>query len=156
MNMNTIPNAVRHALHLADIRLFDSVWRSNQNDQAAETMRSRSHFYDAATMRYFGCRVAHSRVIFDGLVMVAVFSQKAGPRDADGRVWRFAVHDCTGRALFTDDTDYKKRQQAEKALNSFLATLKPKAILRDIIKREKDSAARKLAAIRAVKISEVK
>ena len=153
--MFTIPNTTRHALALADIRLFDSTWRSNQNDQAADTMRSRSHFYDAATMRFFGCRVAHSCVIFDGLVMAAVMSQKAGPRDTDGRVWRFAAHDCTGRALH-EDNDYNTRQQAEKASAVFLATLKPKVILRDIIKREKDSAARKLAAIRAVKIGEVK
>lgn len=148
--------AIRHTLNAADIRLFESVWRSNANDQAADTMRDRSHFYDAGTMRYFGCRVAHSRVIFDGLVMVAVMSQKDGPSASAGRVWRFAVHDCTGRALHTTDDDYKTSQQAEKALNTFIGTLKAKNILRDIIKREKDVATRKLAALRAIKLSEVK
>lgn len=149
-------HAIRHTLRNAGIYLLEPVWRSNANDQAADTMRDRSHFYDAATMRYFGCRVAHSRVLFDGLVMAAVMSQKAGPGDSAGRVWRYAVHDCAGRALHTADDDYKTRQQAEKALGVFLATLKPKSILRDIIKREKDGAARKLAALRAIKISEVK
>lgn len=149
-------HAIRHTLRNAGIYLFEPVWRSNANDQAADTMRDRSHFYGAATMRYFGCRVAHSRVIFDGLVMVAVMSQKYGPSDSAGRVWRFAAHDCTGRPLFTDDTDYKTRQQAENALNAFICTLKPKVILRNIIKREKEIASGKLAALRAIKISEVK
>lgn len=148
--------SIRHTLRNAGICLFESVWRSNANDQAADTMRDRSHFYDAGTMRYFSCRVTHSRVIFDGLVMVAVMSQKDGPNDSAGRVWRFAVHDCTGHALHISDDDYKTRQQAEKALESFIGTLKAKAILSDIIKREKDSTARKLAAIRAIKISGVK
>lgn len=146
---------IRHALRNAGIALFQATWNSDVNYTAQRTMGDRSHFYDADTMRYFGCRVSHVDVLHGGVLMVAVMSQKAGYNDSK-RVWRYAIHDCSGWTVGEESADYSSRKQAEKALADALKPIKPGAVLRGIIKRKKDEAQATLKALRAIRASDLK
>lgn len=141
---------IRQVLRNAGIELFQATW----NSDAERAMGDRSHFYSADTLRYFGCRVSHVDVLHGGIVMVAVMSQKAGYNDSR-RVWRYAIHDCSGWTVGEDSADYSSRTQAEKALADALKSIKPKTILRDIIKRKKDEAQATLKALRAIRASDL-
>ena len=144
MNTEKLADAIR----TAGLRPFASTWRSNKNDEAADMMGARSHFYDESSMRFFGCRVAWCDDRMDGIIMVAVMSQKVGFDSSAGREWRFAIHDFTGHHL-AGDSGYSSRALAEKALAAAVATLDPAAIVRDALTRELrtvDRAAKNLRA----------
>ncbi len=134
-------------IRAAGMRPFESTWRSNKNNEAADLMGGRSHFYDARTMRYFRCRVAWCDDRMDGVVMVAIMSQSDGPAHS-GRVWGFAIHDFTGHHL-AGDREFKSRAAAEKALQAAEARLDPVAIVREALQRERGTRERELSAIRA-------
>lgn len=139
-------NNLSDIIRAAGMEPFTSVWRSNKNAEARDMMGDRSHFYSDPTMAFFGCRVAWCGHRMGGVVMVAVMSQKAGFDAADGREWRYAVHDFTGHHVAAG-SGYRSRTQAERALGAALADIEPTAIVRAALQREKAAAMRKAQCI---------
>ena len=129
---------IKKIIHASGMRPFLSTYRCNKNDEAHEMMGGKSHYYDAGTMCFFGCRVAWCDDVADGAAMVAVMSQKRGFDDSR-REWKFAVHDFNG-ALIADGT-YPTRAAADKAARATVAALDPLAIVRDVFQRKRESLA---------------
>ena len=129
---------------------FQSTWRNDANDAAAEMMRDRSHYYDASTLRYFGCKVQEYDLHIEGLVMHTIATQKRGFHAADGRGYVVQFHDCDGTTLTEGDTVYHDtRKQAERYRDEFLAGLDAELILRRMLSGKIAYAERGLKELKA-------
>lgn len=149
-----IPTDAVIAMRKAGVFPFQNDWHHAANQRASNIMRDRSHFYSIDTMRHFGSKVTQLNVLFDGLVMASVSSQKADPHSGDGREWRVAIHSCDGWTVDSEHTQarYRTSAQAEKALVAAIKLIKPRALFREVIKRRKDTLVYELKAVRAIKI----
>lgn len=114
-------------------------------------MAGLTHFYDADTLRFFGCSVSKATTFTDGLFMGTVCRQKRGFDDALGKGYVIAFHDFTGHHIGPegDRVYYNTKRQAEKAFYAFSDGLSARDILHAALSRELGSVAREAQELNA-------
>jgi hypothetical protein len=90
--------------HRTSHRLYWEPGHNDLADAAADQLSGRSHYYDASTRRYFGCRVNGLCVRLEGLLLCTL--ESVSPPEG-GRVHRAVVHDLTGQIIYRSREDEK-------------------------------------------------
>lgn len=83
-------------------RLYWEPGHSDLAGHAADQLSGRSHYYDASTRRYFGCRVNGLCVRLEGLLLCTL--ESVSPPEG-GRVHRAVVFDLAGQVIYRSKDD---------------------------------------------------
>jgi hypothetical protein len=146
--MNLDHATIKTVCDAAGIRLFESMSGRPHIATAVQSATADvTHFYDAGTLAFFGCRILSARDISGGLYLATLTTERKGFRDADGRGHSFHVHRADGVHLSPASTDmgyFSTRAACEKAMWAFVNTLDDEAQLREMIGAKRRTAERAL------------
>ena len=98
--------------------LYGNRYCSNLSDLAEMELNGRTHYYDASSRKYFGCRVLHVQPLADGLILATVESVS---HPSEGRLYRVVCFDMRGTVIYrtgdgTDCHGFKTSKSAYKEL----------------------------------------
>lgn len=98
--------------------LYGNRYCSSLSDLAEMELNGRTHYYDASSRRYFGCRVLHVQPLADGLILATVESVS---HPSEGRLYRVVCFDMRGTVIHrtgdgTDCHGFKTSKAAYKEL----------------------------------------
>ena len=115
---------LKNALSAYGVNLYRDE-SSYDMSRAQTALNGRTHYLDAETIKYFGCRVNRCQIDYNGLYCWILESVS---HPSEGRLHRFVLFDVFGTIL-TDRGDKlrKTRKQAEKDKEEFLGSFDPVA-----------------------------
>ena len=131
-------------------RLFGQRYSNSQSVRAEMELDGRTHYYDAGTRRYFGCRVLDCVPLCDGLILGTVESV-APPGSC--RLYRCVFFDLLGNDLYRTEheTDgfagWKTAASARKDFEQFSSTLTTETVAEQVIESARKAAERELAQL---------
>lgn len=112
---------------------------------AERNLSGRTHYVDAATLKFFNARILSSRVFANGLIFGLCESTRF---DNEPREYAFVLFDVTGTVLFKEKS--KNHAAARAAMESHVESLDVQAYYAEVMRAEIDRAEKKAKNLRAV------